>query len=98
MLAHTGGGRFPFGGPLPRPRRRPVRGRGGVAVRGAVAGRGGLGAFVRCRHPPGRRRRAAPECRARRSDREGGPVQEDLAVDDATRAAGAFLHCGESHA
>jgi hypothetical protein len=26
-------------------------------------------------------------CRTRRSDSEGGPVQEDLAVDDATRAA-----------
>jgi hypothetical protein len=50
----------------------------------------------RRRHLPGSRRRAAPECRARRSDSEGGPVQEDLAVDDATRAAGVFLHCGES--
>src|SRR3954447_26086737 len=83
-------------GGLSRPRCRPVRGGGRAAVRGAVTGRGGLGRLVRRRHLPGSRRRAAPECRARRSDGEGGPVREGLAVDDATRAAGVFLHCGES--
>ena len=55
------------------------------------------GGRVAIRRPRFLRKSAAGsrECRATRSDREGGPVQEDLAVDDATRAAGVFLHCGE---